>query len=156
MAADIAAAAASAGISRGEVRVADTVSDSVADGGEITASNTSSSSTGESVVFGEALVSVKPLVFGEPGRLSYDGPGTPAAVSVAASCAASPRPSYDGAGDDSSSSGGNVQAVVAGSKQQQRVAGKGGMLRGVAGCMPVRLLLKGLTRTALLCRPRFG
>jgi hypothetical protein len=91
-----------------------------------------------------------------PGRLSYDGPGTPAAVSVAASCAASPRPSWDEAGDDSSSSGGNVQAVVAGSKQQQRVAGKGGMLRGVAGCMPVRLLLKGLTQTALLCRPRFG
>jgi hypothetical protein len=154
-AADSAAAAASAGISRGEVQVADTSCDSGADGGEITASN-SSSSTGESVVFGEALVSGEPLVSEEPGRLSYDGPGTPAAVSVAASCAASPRPSYDGAGDDSSSSGGDVQLVAGGSKQQQHAARKGGMLRGVAGCMPVRLLLKGLTSTALLCRRAFG
>jgi hypothetical protein len=156
MGADSAAAAASASISGGEVQVVDTVSDSGADGGKVTAMS-SSSSIGESVVFGEALVSGEPLVFGEPGRLSYDGPGTPAAVSVAASCAASPRPSYDGAGDDSSSSsGGDAQPVIGGSKQQQRVACKGGVLRGVAGCMPVRLLLKGLTRTALLCRPRFG
>jgi hypothetical protein len=118
-AADSTAAPASAGISGGEAQVADTPSDSDAGGGEISGS-ISSSSTGEPLEVSE-----------EPGRLSVDGPGTPAVVSVPASCASSPRASCDEAGDGSSD---NV-LPTAGSKQQQR---EGGLVRGLlaAQCGP--------------------
>jgi hypothetical protein len=90
-------------------------------------------------------------------QLSDDGPGTPGVVSVAASCAASARPSCDEAGDigsSSSSSGGNVQPAAGSKQQQQHVKGKGGVLRGVAGrAVPFKLLL---TATVLLCKLRCG
>jgi hypothetical protein len=109
-----------------------------------------------------------------------DGPSTPAVMSVPASCAPSARPSCDESGDassntssmptrqnsiaaattaaaTSSSSDGDAQPA-AGSKQQQRVARKGWLLRGVAGCavLPFRLLLRGVAETALLYKPCFG
>jgi hypothetical protein len=102
-------------------------------------------------------VSGTALVCENSEQLSDDGPGTPAVVSVAASCAASPRPSCDGAGDgSSSSSSGNVQSIAGSKQEQQRVEGKGGVQRGVAGCAVIRPIKLLLTVTALLCKPRFG
>jgi hypothetical protein len=113
--------------------------------------DTSGSDTSSSLL----PVSGTALVCENSEQLSDDGPGTPAAVSVAASCAASPRPSCDEAGDGSSSSVGDAQPA-AGSKQQQHVEGKVGVLRDVAGCAVIRPIKLLLTVTALLCKPRFG
>jgi hypothetical protein len=57
----------------------------------------------------------------------------------------------------SSSSDGNAQLAAGSKQQQQRVARKGGLLWGVAGCavLPFKLLMKGVAETALLYKPCF-
>jgi hypothetical protein len=126
-------------------------------GEECNSSSSPASSTGEEL---PAACEELPVVCEAFRQLSDNGPGTPAVVSVPASCASSARPRCSSSSDDmqpAAGSGDNAQPA-AGSQQQQQCAGrKGRVLRGVAGCVvrPFRVLLSGLGRTALLCRPRF-
>jgi hypothetical protein len=83
----------------------------------------------------------RPLAHKQALPVPADGPGTPAVVSVAASCAPSARASCAESGEGSSSSSTtagsssiNAGLLVDGSTQQHHTANKGGVLRRVAGC----------------------